>query len=201
MGDQIKTFYIVHRKSELSSERNVNVAVNTSSREPGSYSGRDKERFTSGGRLRKSYGYVILDIEHIRSILARSHLGIRNTSTRTPRLQTQFSSREKETKQGRSREGLGRGRDSERESRRKTYSVAQNRCRNRRARSRKFEGEPPDDDARVCAKFRTNGVRAKTRTLQSCKYVIISRTVSNLSYGRARKIFSPSFPPFFSVPF
>lgn len=49
----------------------------------GSYSGRDKERFTSGGRLRKSYEYVILDIEHTRSILARPHLGIRNTSTCT----------------------------------------------------------------------------------------------------------------------
>lgn len=59
------------------------MAVNTSLREPGSYSGRDKERFTSGGRLRKSYEYVILDIEHIRSILARPHLGIRNTSTCT----------------------------------------------------------------------------------------------------------------------
>lgn len=70
---------------QISWKRNVNTAVNTSSGEPGSYSGRDKERFTSGGRLRKSYGYVILDIEHIRSILARPHLGIRNTSTCTRR--------------------------------------------------------------------------------------------------------------------
>lgn len=69
-------------------------------------------------------------------------------------------------------------------SRRKTYSVAWNRRQNARARSRKFEGySPDDDDARVCAKFRTNGVRARTR------YPPILQRRDNLSNYPPRSLF------------